>query len=290
MDITNMVCNRLINKSGYSPIQRVLGYSPRVPGGLLTGGFNDLPTASRLHGGDQQVQVAQAMRLAAARAFHEADASQSLRNALHAGARPVRNFETGQLVYFWRKGADHAKKDRPYYWRGPARVILTALPSVVWLTYRGYVVKASPEHIRHANQEEQYTLSEWIDDIADTRRQINEIPRKGYIDLSNEEFPKDIVEAEQRRNPNTDYTTRPRGVEYNLEKNDQMNGSSLRRWEYYVDYIIKPERIYSLRQRRNRTGRFPYQRYSWKEGRLYIYHREPSPNIEMSGRTRTTRS
>ena len=110
MDITNMVCNRLINKSGYSPIQRVLGYSPRVPGGLLTGGFNDLPTASRLHGGDQQVQVAQAMRLAAARAFHEADASQALRNALHAGARPVRNFETGQLVYFWRKGADHAEK------------------------------------------------------------------------------------------------------------------------------------------------------------------------------------
>ena len=58
------------------------------------------------------------------------------------------------------------------------------------------MVKASPEHIRHANQEEQYTLSEWIDDIADTRKQINEIPRKGYIDLSNEEFPKDIVEAE----------------------------------------------------------------------------------------------
>ena len=194
VDITSMVCNRLINKSGYSPIQRVLGYCPRVPGGLLTGGFNDLTTVSRLHGGDRQLQVAQAMRLAAARAFHEADASQALRNALHAGARPVRNFEAGQLVYFWRKGADHAKKDRPYYWHGPARVILTALPTTVWLTYRGYVVKASPEHVRHANQEEQFSLSEWIDDIADTRRQINEIPRKGYIDLSNEEFPKENQE------------------------------------------------------------------------------------------------
>ena len=196
VDITSMVCNRLINKSGYSPIQRVLGYCPRVPGGLMTGGFNDLPTASRLHGGDQQLQVAQAMRLAAARAFHEADASQALRNALHAGARPVRNFEAGQLVYFWRKGAEHAKKDRPYYWHGPARVILTALPTTVWLTYRGYVVKASPEHVRHANQEEQFSLSEWIDDIADTRRQVNEIPRKGYIDLSNEEFPKENQEEQ----------------------------------------------------------------------------------------------
>ena len=33
VDITNMMCNRLINKSGFSPVQRVLGFTPRLAGG-----------------------------------------------------------------------------------------------------------------------------------------------------------------------------------------------------------------------------------------------------------------
>ena len=72
-----MTCNRLLNKSGYSPIQRVLGYSPRIPGGMLTGRGQDLATLSHA-GGDVQIQQAQQMRLAAAKAFHEADCSQAL--------------------------------------------------------------------------------------------------------------------------------------------------------------------------------------------------------------------
>ena len=119
VDITMMTCNRLMNKSGYSPIQRVLGYSPRVPGGLVTGGADDLATLGQASGGDLAIQTAQAMRLAAARAFHEADCSQALRNALHAGPRPQRDFEVGQLVYFWRKGMDRALKDKPFFLAGP---------------------------------------------------------------------------------------------------------------------------------------------------------------------------
>ena len=107
-------------------------------------------------------------------------------NALHAGHRPPRNFEPGQLVYFWRKGTDRPKKDSYIYWKGPARVVLTAPPSTVWINYKGYVVKAAPEHLRHATEEERFTLSSWIDDISDTRRQLNQEPRRGYLDLTKE--------------------------------------------------------------------------------------------------------
>ena len=188
VDTSNMTCNRLLNKSGYSPIQRVLGYSPRIPGGMMTGGGQDLATLSH-SGGDVQIQRAQQMRLAAAKAFHEADCSQALKNALHAGHRPPRDFEPGQLVYFWRKGTDRPKKDSYIYWKGPARVVLTAPPSTVWINYKGYVVKAAPEHLRHATEEERFTLSSWIDDISDTRRQLNQEPRRGYLDLTKEPFP-----------------------------------------------------------------------------------------------------
>eukprot|EP00435_Cladocopium_sp_Y103_P060642 s325_g22.t1 len=137
------------------------------------------------------------MRLAAARAFHEADCSQALRNAVHAGPRPQREFEPGQLVYFWQKGAERALKDKPIFWRGPARVILTAMPTSVWLTYRGYVIKAAPEHLRHANEEQHLSFSEWIDDITKTKEEIEQKPRRGYIDLTAEE----IFREEEQQQP-----------------------------------------------------------------------------------------
>ena len=85
VDVTTMVCNRLMNKSGFSPIQRVIGYNPRVPGSQMSGGSNDLSTQSRYRVGDLQVQRSFRMRLAASKAFHEADCEQALRNVLHAG-------------------------------------------------------------------------------------------------------------------------------------------------------------------------------------------------------------
>eukprot|EP00435_Cladocopium_sp_Y103_P027341 s2384_g6.t1 len=195
VDIVNMTCNRLMNKSGFSPIQRVLGYTPRVPGGLMTGGSTDLSIASR-RGGDLQVQRSEEIRLAAAKAFHEADASQSLRNALQGGPRPVRDFEVGQLVYFWRKGTDGPKKNRPSFWRGPGRVILTSPPSTVWLSFRGYVVKAAPEQLRLATEEEKFTLTGWINDLTGTREELEKYPRQGYLDLTKEGLPLDEDEDE----------------------------------------------------------------------------------------------
>jgi hypothetical protein len=188
VDVANMTCNRLMNKSGYSPIQRVLGYSPRIPGGALSGGANDLATMS-LQAGDLQVQRAAQMRLAAAKAFHEADCNQALKNALHAGPRQRIDYEVGQVVYFWRKGMEGAKKNGPEYWRGPCRVILTSPPNTVWVNYKGYIVRAAPEHLRLASEEEQFTLSKWIADIAETKRELEATPRQGYIDLTDEPIP-----------------------------------------------------------------------------------------------------
>ena len=95
---------RLLMRSGYSPIQRVIGYSPRLPGGLLSDGEQDLSTASLAGIGDVGVTKQMEMRKAAATAFHETDCEQAIKNATLAGPRPHRNFEAGQVVYFWRRG------------------------------------------------------------------------------------------------------------------------------------------------------------------------------------------
>ena len=144
----NMTINRLLNRSGYSPAQRVFGYNPRLPGGLLSGGANDSGTASRYQVGDVQVQRSMELRCAAAQAFHQADCNQALRNALHHGPRRQVDFEPGQTVYFWRKGVKRYFKNNVSFWHGPAKVVITNPPSTIWLTYQGHLVKASPEHLR----------------------------------------------------------------------------------------------------------------------------------------------
>ena len=206
VDVTNLTMNRLSNKSGYSPIQRVLGYTPRIPGSTFGGGYNDHATVSRYRLGDAQVQRANRMRLAAARAYHEADCDQALQAALHAGHRAIKEFEPGQTVYFWRKGTDRVKKNEPKYWRGPAKVILASPPTTIWITFRGIVIKAAPEQLRHASLDEKFTLTAWIDDIAKTREEFEKTPSRGYIDLSLEERPGedespdyDLVEEEEVR-------------------------------------------------------------------------------------------
>ena len=165
-------------RSGYSPIQRVIGYSPRLPGGLLSDGEQDLSTASLAGIGDVGVTKQMEMRKAAATAFHETDCEQAIKNATLAGPRPHRNFEAGQVVYIWRRGADASKKPTANYWHGPARVILINLPNSVWLSYQGYAVKAAPERVRHAGDEEQLSISGWLDGITEARKWFEKRPEQ----------------------------------------------------------------------------------------------------------------
>lgn len=85
-------------------------------------------------------------------------------------------------------------------------MILAAPPTTIWITYRGIVIKAAPEQLRHASLDEKFTLSGWIDDIAQTRQELEQEPRQGYIDLSIEERPGEnespdyeLIEEEETR-------------------------------------------------------------------------------------------
>ena len=54
------------------------------------------------------------------------------------------------------------------------------------------VVKAAPEQLRqHLNN------SNWIGDISNTRKELEQEPRQGYIDLSKDPFPTEDVDQDQ---------------------------------------------------------------------------------------------
>lgn len=75
-------------------------------------------------------------------------------------------------MYLWRIGMLATKRTASGYWHAPARVVMTEQPSTLWLSYQGTLVKASPERVRRAAEEEQLTLTGWIDSILNTKRRI----------------------------------------------------------------------------------------------------------------------
>jgi hypothetical protein len=188
--IIDLVCftkNRLLSRGGFSPAQRVFGYQQRIPGGLMSDGGTDLAVQSLAAIGDVNVAKAMNIRKAASIAFHEVDCQQALRAAATHGPRPHYSYETGQAVYFWRRATDAARKPATYFWHGPARVVATQLPSTIWLSYNHHLVKAAPEKIRPASEEEFFSLSGWLDGISNAKKQFETEQIKGVIDLSKED-------------------------------------------------------------------------------------------------------
>ena len=192
VDITTMTKNRMLQHNGFSPAQRVLGFNPKIPGGLLSddGGNRALP--DKVRQGDFTVERAMKMRRAAAEAFLEADANEALRRAISTGPRPMQDYDIGEMIYFYRMGADKAKKFALGYWCGPARIMMIDQPSTIWASYRGTLVKAAPERVRRASLEENLGLSGWPSDLVKNKHDPCTDPKKGYIDLSEHPLPSEV--------------------------------------------------------------------------------------------------
>ena len=186
IDITCCMKNRLISRGGFSPAQRVFGYNQRIPGMASSDGSESLATTSRVNAGDQAVHRAMLIRKFAAQAFFESDCEQALRAAATHGPRPHHDYQTGQLVFFWRKGMDASKRPLASYWHGPARVVQTNLPTTVWVAYNGHLVKAAPEKLRPAAEEEEMSLSGWLKGISHVKEQLQRDDLRGFIDLTKE--------------------------------------------------------------------------------------------------------
>ena len=197
VDLTTMTKNRMMNVGGYSPCQRVLGFNPFLPGGLLNGddGHRHREDAPVPKIGDLSIERSMKLRKAAAQAFIEADADNALRRAISSGPRPILDYDIGEIVYFYRMGADKKLKFKPGYWQGPARIIMIDQPSTIWLAYQSNLVKASPERLRRASSEENMALSGWLDDIVNVKKDLNTEPVRGFLDLSDQPLPPDLADG-----------------------------------------------------------------------------------------------
>eukprot|EP00438_Fugacium_kawagutii_P008061 Skav219569 [mRNA] locus=scaffold3203:12014:25029:+ [translate_table: standard] len=190
---TNQAKNSLARKSGFSPMQWVLGRSIRLPADLTDDAeavrlgalaLSTVPT-SRFY-------MKSKLRFAAREAFVKTSNSEALKRAeLSRGPFPI-----GSYVFYY-DAAD--KLPGPACWRGVARVIGSEGSHTIWLSHRGLLLAVSPEHLSHAFDDE---VKQWTT-VSSEMELLDAQPGgggTGFIDLRSqpkppaEGFPNDVQE------------------------------------------------------------------------------------------------
>ena len=141
--------NMYYDRSGFTPAQRVFGYNPRVPDALLNDDYIDKeflanPTTDYM-------KTAARIREAAMKAWQSNQDFEAVSRAARSNTRLTdqKSLSVGETVYIWRSTTEFKG------WIGPGIVVAESENQrSLWISVRGYLVKASREQVRRATSEE----------------------------------------------------------------------------------------------------------------------------------------
>ena len=153
-DAVNQARASKINDGGYSAYQRVFGRNPtQMEGTILECGRVDQGVVSR-QTGELALERSTNMRRLALQAILALDHKRRWKRALHQATKHYKGeLHVGQPLWFWRRGANAAKKPTSASWH-PGVVIGSTL-ATVWIAYRGSVVKCARSQARPFNEDDE---------------------------------------------------------------------------------------------------------------------------------------
>ena len=187
---------------GYSPNQWAFGANHNRISSFLENG-DHLPWLSQCEVPDFEEAMKQ--EVLSKRLFLEADSRRRLYRALRAQSRPLRLFETGTLVYYYRRSRKEVTKHGGR-WFGPARVLCHEMSSdsddiahpgsIVWISHAGILLRCSPEQLRVVTRDVQEIDLE-INGQSDFHTLMEQVARqRKFVDLTVEHAQQE-VEQEQ---------------------------------------------------------------------------------------------
>ena len=141
--------NMYYDRSGHSPHQRVFGSTPRVPMSMLSDDMIDRELV--LGGASDAMKRAMDIRQQARKAWMEQQDQAAISRAGKANTRSsdANPTKAGDVVYVWRETSEYRG------WSGPG-IIVAESPNgrSLWISLRGYLIKAAREQVRQATSEE----------------------------------------------------------------------------------------------------------------------------------------
>lgn len=202
IDQVNVARNSMGRRYGFIPYQHVFGGDFRLPG-LLTEGENTSHLhqsgASVVHAADS-FWTRQKMRMAARKAMVEADEKDKVIRAVEHRSRPLKDFQVGQLVYYWRR---FPKDDKKGAWRGPARVIGYFDSLKIWVCHGNRVLRCAPEQVRALTTDQEAAVKFVPIELQSQAGRFAKHGAQTFIDVSNQGKPPneegaEITNAESR--------------------------------------------------------------------------------------------
>jgi hypothetical protein len=141
--------NRMSNRSGYSPLQRVFGMGHRLPGELCSDDPYTRHAVDELLHLDAFMEESRRIREAAARAHVATSFHDRIQEASRARHRTSVEYRSDDVVMVWKR-SPLGKRGR---WVGPG-VVISVHHSSVWVNMPGQLWTCSAEQRRKATSHE----------------------------------------------------------------------------------------------------------------------------------------
>ena len=173
--------NRWFHRAGFAPLQRIFGFSPRLPNSVLADDLLDRELLSQ----DQTTDFrrSEELRRAATAAVAQSDARTGLHKVSRVRHRLQVQYSEGDLVYVWRDS-----RIGKGWWRGPG-IVMLAKGNTVWVHIRGALWKCARSQLRQATSEENLG-AELVNRYAVSLREAySNRGRRGYVDVEREGPP-----------------------------------------------------------------------------------------------------
>lgn len=189
----NTAKNKLSNRSGYSPVQRVFGAAYRLPGDLTSDDHVHPEIFRDLGSTDPSFEEARLIREAACKAH----ASVSIRDRFDGAVqarwwRPAEASKADDVIMVWRVPVPSKGGKRV----GPGAVIINH-HGTVWTSMRGSLWKCTAMQCKLAADDEARGLEIQNARLADLRADLQDGQgRKSYVDVTNEKPPEPEYEAQ----------------------------------------------------------------------------------------------
>ena len=178
----NSAKNRLSNRSGYSPIQRVFGTAHRLPGDLCSDDHT-VPSVYRdLACVDPSFEESRLIREAACKAHASVSIRDRFDEAVQARWRkPAETFSQDDIVMVWR--IPNPVKGGKFVGLG---VVVLSAHGTVWVSMRGSLWKCTALHCKLAADDEARGLEIQNALLADLRTELQDNRGKTRLNLPQE--------------------------------------------------------------------------------------------------------
>ena len=185
----NAAKNRLSNRSGYSPSQRVFGIGHRLPADLTSDDVYAPDPIYDLAATDTSFEESRQIREAAMKAHAEVSIRDRIEGAVRARPRTQTVLRADDVIKVWKTNPP-SKRGR---WIGPGVCIGTHRGSV-WVNMHGSLWKCSQLQCKLATTEDSRGFEVQNQLLDDMKAEFQEFPgRRVYIDVEREGAPpKDV--------------------------------------------------------------------------------------------------